>query len=132
MANTVKTAKPKAGPRKLAAVGSTREVFNLDELTGGDGFTFELRGEEYTLCDLGDIDLNVVAVADTGNLDGILLAVRYGLGDAPDEELEAREEPVDEQARERWLTFNRNRKSLRQANTLFEEWVRRSGLRQGE
>jgi hypothetical protein len=134
MANTVKPkpAKKAAGPRKLAAVGNTREVFSLDELTGGDGFTFELGGEEYALCDLGDIDLNVVAVADTGNLEGILIAIRYGLGDAPDDELARRGEAVDEHARERWQSFERARKSLRQTNTLFEEWVRISGLRQGE
>jgi hypothetical protein len=134
VANTIKArpAAKSAKPRKLAAVGSSREAFNLDELTGGDGFTFVLGGEDYKLCDLGDIDLNVVAVADTGNLEGILVAIRYGLGDAPDDELEERGEEVDEAARERWLSFSKGRKSLRQANALFEEWVRISGLRQGE
>lgn len=124
---------PAAAPRRNGSVGPVADELDLRTIEGGEPFAFtHTDGDRYTLRNLGDIDLKIVEVADTGNLDDILLAVRYGLGDKTDDDYAALDEEVDPGPRALWTAFRAGALSIRGATALFETWAAKSGLRMGK
>jgi hypothetical protein len=124
---TKKTAKKTASGnvRQLHATAGT-SALNLDTLGGSvDPYPFVLGGQTYELSDLNDLPIDLIEAADTGDVQAIRNAIRYGLGDdgTPD---------AAELGKANWLMFSSNRLTIRQANALFVGWLEHSGLKQGE
>lgn len=132
MAKTGPTPKRGSNAKVTKAKQPAADVLDLDALDGeAKPFPFIMGGEKFELCDLNDLDIRVVNAADSGDVEAIKNAIRYGLGDTPDEDMVDGQE-VDEDAREAWEMFNANRLTIRKADRLFRAWLANSTLEQGE
>lgn len=119
MATPRKTAPAKAAARTLKAVDRTPVALDLDAIEPGEPYAFRFLGDVWTICDLGDLDMEIIGAADTGDLEAIKTAIQYGFM------------AIDETG-ERGTEFASHPLSIRKATALFEGWLEHSGLRPGE
>jgi hypothetical protein len=122
-ASARKTAKSAA--RTLAAIPDLNaDALDLDAISNvGTPYPVVLGGTRYELCDLNDLPIEIVELADTGNVQAIKNAIRLGLGD---------DGSPDSEGADIWLSFSANRFTIRQAEALFVGWLGHSGMNPGE
>jgi len=119
-----KAAAKRTPGRALASVRATDDVLDLDAV-GAEGtpFPFTIGGKRYEVCDLNDLPIEVVEAADSGGVQAIREAIKFGFG---------ADDPTNSEAMDNWTSFSLNRLSIRQATALFLNWLSHSGLKQGE
>lgn len=93
------------------------DVFDLDAVAAEETkepLRFTWHGQEWTLAHMTGIDWRVIEQANTGDIDAIRKAVRYGMGDEQADRFDALPQPIAAMT------------------ALFRRWLDHNGLTEGE
>lgn len=93
------------------------EVFDLDAVAAEETkepLRFRWQGREWTLAHMTGVDWRVVELANTGDMEAIRKAFRYGMGE------------------EQYAEFEKVPQPIAAMTALFRQWLRHNGLTEGE
>lgn len=93
------------------------DVFDLDAVAAEatkEPLRFIWHGQEWTLAHMTGVDWRIIELANTGDIEAIRRAFRYGMG--------------DEQADR----FDKLPQPIAAMTALFRQWVKHNGLTEGE
>jgi hypothetical protein len=93
------------------------EVFDLDAVAAEatkEPLRFRFHGQDWTLAHMTGVDWRVIELANTGDLEAIRRAFRYGMGDEQADRFDELPQPIAAMT------------------ALFRRWLKHNGMTEGE